>query len=158
MKKKLGGFTCHSPTATAVCISANPRSAVVVPRRLARADVNANGVDRVRFASNGVNYLRLVASPSLSIRSEGRLPAVKQPVSTLSSSPENVFQVVVLRVALHCQGCASKVKRHLTKMEGVTSFSIDLEAKRVTVMGRISPHGVLESISKVKRAELWPMC
>lgn len=39
---------------------------------------------------------------------------------------------------------------------GVTSFSIDLEAKRVTVMGHISPLGVLQSISKVKRAELWP--
>lgn len=37
----------------------------------------------------------------------------------------------------------------------MTSFSIDLESKRVTVMGHISPVGVLESISKVKRAELW---
>lgn len=38
---------------------------------------------------------------------------------------------------------------------GVTSFSIDLETKRVTVMGHVSPSGVLESISKVKKAELW---
>lgn len=65
------------------------------------------------------------------------------------------FQVVVLRVSLHCQGCAGKLKKHLSKMEGVTSFSIDLETKRVTVMGHVSPTGVLESISKVKRAEFW---
>ncbi|TVU06140.1 hypothetical protein EJB05_49335, partial [Eragrostis curvula] len=36
----------------------------------------------------------------------------------------------------------------------VTSFSIDLESKKVTVMGHVSPAGVLESISKVKKAEL----
>jgi copper chaperone CopZ len=37
---------------------------------------------------------------------------------------------------------------------GVTSFSIDLESKKVTVTGQVSPAGVLESISKVKKAEL----
>lgn len=41
-------------------------------------------------------------------------------------------------------------------MPGVTSYSIDLETKRVIVMGHVSPDGVLESISKVKRAEFWP--
>uniref|UniRef100_A0A1D1ZHU7 Copper transport protein ATOX1 n=1 Tax=Anthurium amnicola TaxID=1678845 RepID=A0A1D1ZHU7_9ARAE len=66
------------------------------------------------------------------------------------------FQVVVMRVSIHCQGCAGKVKKLISKMEGVTSFSIDLEAKRVTVMGHVSPTGVLESISKVKKAEFWP--
>ncbi|KAH1098770.1 hypothetical protein J1N35_015691 [Gossypium stocksii] len=67
-----------------------------------------------------------------------------------------LWQVVVMRVAIHCQGCAGKVKKHLSKMEGVTSFSIDIETKRVTVMGHVSPVGVLESISKVKKAEFWP--
>lgn len=28
------------------------------------------------------------------------------------------MQVVVMRVSLHCQGCAGKVKKHLSKMEG----------------------------------------
>jgi hypothetical protein len=37
---------------------------------------------------------------------------------------------------------------------GVTSFSIDLESKKVTVTGHVSPACVLESISKVKKAEL----
>jgi hypothetical protein len=39
---------------------------------------------------------------------------------------------------------------------GVTSFAIDLEKKKVTVMGDISPIGVLESVCKVKNAEFWP--
>eukprot|EP01018_Ginkgo_biloba_P022130 Gb_31193 [translate_table: standard] len=63
---------------------------------------------------------------------------------------------VVLRVSLHCPGCAKKVRKHISKMEGVTSFAIDLEEKKVTVAGNISPIGVLESISKVKNAEFWP--
>ncbi|XP_022967633.1 heavy metal-associated isoprenylated plant protein 35-like [Cucurbita maxima] len=152
--KKLGGFMCHSPAATAVCIPADPRSAVV-STSLARANnlKNVNGI-RVRLVNNAVKYSKLGKSPSA-----GTTNDVKKPVALMLSSPppppENVFHVVVMKVALHCQGCASKVKRHLTKMEGVTSFSIDLEAKKVTVMGHISPLGVLESLSKVKRAELW---
>ncbi|CAA6664449.1 unnamed protein product [Spirodela intermedia] len=61
-----------------------------------------------------------------------------------------------MRVSIHCLGCAGKVKKVLSKMEGVTSVRIDLEEKRVTVEGRVSPAAVLESVSRVKRAEFWP--
>lgn len=40
------------------------------------------------------------------------------------------------------------------ELVGVTSFSIDLETKMVTVRGHVSAVGVMESISKVKKAEL----
>ncbi|XP_073052597.1 protein SODIUM POTASSIUM ROOT DEFECTIVE 2-like [Primulina eburnea] len=70
-----------------------------------------------------------------------------------SSSPE---QVVVLRVSLHCRGCEKKMRKHISKMEGVTSFDIDFPAKKVTVVGNVTPLGVLSSISKVKNAQLWP--
>ncbi|OEL17495.1 hypothetical protein BAE44_0021486 [Dichanthelium oligosanthes] len=64
-------------------------------------------------------------------------------------------QVVVLKVSLHCKACAGKVKKHLAKMEGVTSFDIDFAAKKVTVVGDVTPLGVLNSVSKVKNAQLW---
>ncbi|XP_010939249.1 heavy metal-associated isoprenylated plant protein 45 [Elaeis guineensis] len=64
-------------------------------------------------------------------------------------------KTVVLRVSMHCHGCARKVKKHISKMEGVTSFEVDLENKKVVVMGDITPLEVLESVSKVKFAELW---
>lgn len=38
----------------------------------------------------------------------------------------------------------------------MTSFSIDLETKKVTVIGNVTPVGVLTSISKVKNAQFWP--
>ncbi|KAJ7980913.1 Heavy-metal-associated domain protein [Quillaja saponaria] len=78
-------------------------------------------------------------------------PAVKS-----SSSTRSHDQVVVLRASLHCKGCEGKVRKHISKMEGVTSFSIDLERKRVTIIGDVTPLGVLESMSKVKNAQLWP--
>lgn len=69
-----------------------------------------------------------------------------------SSSPE---QVVVLRVSLHCRGCVKKMRKHISRMEGVASFDIDFLAKKVTVVGNVTPIGVLSSISKVKNAQLW---
>lgn len=38
---------------------------------------------------------------------------------------------------------------------GVTSFSIDFVAKKVTVVGDVTPLSVLASVSKVKNAQFW---
>ncbi|TYG39441.1 hypothetical protein ES288_D12G016500v1 [Gossypium darwinii] len=159
---KMRGFMCQSAAVNATCMAVDPRSAVV-PRKLARIRT-----DNTRLIKN-CKYSRLVESQRF-VRDDKRsivTPLVRKernqeqkPMphsrSVQLASSDHVFQVVVMRVALHCQGCAGKVKKHLSKMEGVTSFSIELESKRVTVMGHVSPVGVLESISKVKKAELWP--
>ncbi|XP_009776201.1 heavy metal-associated isoprenylated plant protein 35 [Nicotiana sylvestris] len=64
-------------------------------------------------------------------------------------------KVVVLRVSIHCNGCARKVEKHISKMEGVTMYQVDLETKKVVVIGDVLPFQVLESVSKVvKNAEL----
>ncbi|GMG99667.1 hypothetical protein Nepgr_001507 [Nepenthes gracilis] len=63
-----------------------------------------------------------------------------------SAAPSN--QVVVLRVSLHCKGCEGKVRKHISRMEGVTSFNIDFASKKVTIVGDVTPLGVLASISK----------
>ncbi|KAE9461159.1 hypothetical protein C3L33_06962, partial [Rhododendron williamsianum] len=65
-------------------------------------------------------------------------------------------KVVQLKVAIHCKGCEGKVRKHISRMEGVTSFRIDLETKKVTVIGDVTPLGVLTSISRVKNAQFWP--
>ncbi|RYR57367.1 hypothetical protein Ahy_A05g023103 isoform A [Arachis hypogaea] len=74
--------------------------------------------------------------------------------------------IVMLRVSMHCYGCAKKVEKHISKLEGesnvkqrrklgVSSYKVDLETKMVVVMGDILPFEVLQSVSKVKNAELW---
>lgn len=78
------------------------------------------------------------------------------PALRSSSSTCSRHQVVVLRVSIHCKGCEGKVRKHISKMEGVTSFSIDFATKKVTIIGDVTPLGVLASVSKVKNAQLWP--
>ncbi|KAK8562720.1 hypothetical protein V6N13_018712 [Hibiscus sabdariffa] len=164
--KMMRGFMCQSTSVNAACMVADPRS-VVMPRRVERLLID----DQDTRLVNNARYSRLVESRR-HVGADMKKPAVttpfvkkeqnqqqkpkqlQQPVQLTSS--EHVFQVVVMRVSIHCQGCAGKVKKHLSKMEGVTSFSIDVESKRVTVMGHVSPVGVLESVSKVKKAEFWP--
>ncbi|XP_076892209.1 uncharacterized protein LOC143543873 [Bidens hawaiensis] len=74
--------------------------------------------------------------------------------SSSLSSRSSDQQVVVLKVSLHCRGCERKMRKHISKMEGVTSFDIDFMAKKVTVVGDITPLAVLTSVSKVKNAKL----
>ncbi|KAM0894485.1 hypothetical protein ACQ4PT_024445 [Festuca glaucescens] len=64
-------------------------------------------------------------------------------------------KTVELRVSMHCNGCAKKVQKHISKMEGVTSFEVDLQRKKVVVTGDVTPLEVLQSVSKVKLAQLW---
>lgn len=63
-------------------------------------------------------------------------------------------KTVILRVSMHCNGCARKVEKHIKKIKGVTSFKVDLEHKKVVVVGDITPFEILESVSKVKFAQL----
>ncbi|XP_020600206.1 protein SODIUM POTASSIUM ROOT DEFECTIVE 2-like [Phalaenopsis equestris] len=64
-------------------------------------------------------------------------------------------KTVALRVSMHCNGCARKVEKHIKKIEGVYSIVMNLESKKVVVTGDITPFQLLESVSKVKFAELW---
>ncbi|KAK4792515.1 hypothetical protein SAY86_022950 [Trapa natans] len=160
------GLMCHSVEATSACIIADPRS-VIVPRRSDRTLVGKNG------SLNGLNRYSQLAewthrkqlppeakyrSSSSALKSSyktedegkkdpfsGYCDPVKQLILGPSSSSNNTFQDIFL---------TTKISSNL--LPGVTSYSIDLETKRVVVMGHVSPDVVLESISKIKRAEFWP--
>ncbi|KAG7583230.1 Heavy metal-associated domain superfamily [Arabidopsis suecica] len=64
-------------------------------------------------------------------------------------------KIVELKVSMHCYGCAKKVEKHISKLDGVTWYKVELESKKVVVKGNIMPVDVLESICKVKNAQLW---
>ncbi|CAO2836473.1 unnamed protein product [Amaranthus hypochondriacus] len=65
-------------------------------------------------------------------------------------------QTVVLKVAMSCQGCSGAVKRVLDKMEGVESYDINLEEKKVTVRGNVQPEAVFQTVSKTgKKTTFW---
>uniref|UniRef100_A0A5B6ZGK6 HMA domain-containing protein n=1 Tax=Davidia involucrata TaxID=16924 RepID=A0A5B6ZGK6_DAVIN len=92
--------------------------------------------------------------PDQLLSSSNDSPALKS--SSTRSRSRSGDQVVELRVSIHCKGCEGKVRKHISRMEGVTSFSIDLATKKVTVIGDVTPLGVLTSISRVKSAQFWP--
>ncbi|CAN6991526.1 unnamed protein product [Brassica oleracea var. botrytis] len=95
------------------------------------------------------------SSPDLKF-SPPQPPPPPPPPSPQPPEKSSSDQVVILRVSLHCKGCAGKVKKHLSKLKGVTSFKMDFAAKKVTVTGDVTPLTVLSTISKVKNAQFWP--
>ncbi|KAL4323725.1 hypothetical protein GQ457_11G007540 [Hibiscus cannabinus] len=77
---------------------------------------------------------------------ENKIQAITQDHSIISKPSSSSFndkppkdQVVVLRLSLHCKGCEGKLRKHPSRMEGVTSFSIDFKAKKVTIVGHVTP-------------------
>ncbi|CAM6073719.1 unnamed protein product [Sphagnum tenellum] len=66
-------------------------------------------------------------------------------------------KTVVLKVVMHCEGCASSVKRAVARIPGVTSYTIDFPAQKVTVIGNVKPDEVLRRVAKTgKHATFWP--
>jgi len=110
-----------------------------------------------RFSCSSIDQLAIVpykASPAPKVVK--KCPVINNDPLLSSTSLTDDIEVVVLRVSLHCQGCVGKVRKHISKMEGVTSFSIDIPKQKVTVVGNVTASGVLESISRVKKnTELW---
>ncbi|CAL1414461.1 unnamed protein product [Linum trigynum] len=92
------------------------------------------------------------------IEKSNRVVRLKDVVS-VNPNQTLAFQIkpkmVVLRVSMHCGGCAKKVEKQVSRIEGVSSYRVDLESKRVVVIGDILPYEVLASVSKVKNAQLW---
>ncbi|KAJ6425558.1 hypothetical protein OIU84_026183 [Salix udensis] len=82
-------------------------------------------------------------------------PVLAQLVPVEPSRSTQSFELWFLRVSLHCKGCEGKVRKHLSRMEGVTSFNIDFAAKKVTIVGDVIPLRVLASVSKIKSAQFW---
>ncbi|KAM7254762.1 hypothetical protein ACFE04_020003 [Oxalis oulophora] len=116
---------------------------------------NSNAIIHAKSSSSSA---RLDTPVSNQVNSLASLSVCKSEFATIK---ENIWffsqpQVVVLRVSLHCKGCAGKVKKHLSKMEGVKSYNIDFAAKKVTIVGDVTPASVLASVSKVKNAQFWP--
>ncbi|THG16903.1 protein SODIUM POTASSIUM ROOT DEFECTIVE 1-like [Camellia sinensis] len=122
-----------------------------------RHQSNAN--DSPSLKSSSTRHLSSANdSPSIKSSSTRHLSSANDSPSLKSSSTHSHSRdkVVELRVSIHCKGCEGKVRKHISRMEGVTSFSIDLASKKVTIIGDVTPLGVLTSISRVKNAQFWP--
>nr|GMC70694.1 heavy metal-associated isoprenylated plant protein 8 [Ipomoea batatas]GMC86716.1 heavy metal-associated isoprenylated plant protein 8 [Ipomoea batatas]GME14998.1 heavy metal-associated isoprenylated plant protein 8 [Ipomoea batatas]GME19098.1 heavy metal-associated isoprenylated plant protein 8 [Ipomoea batatas] len=64
----------------------------------------------------------------------------------------------VLKVGIHCNGCARDVKKNVEKMEGVESVKVNSEQQTAVITGTVHPDKVIAKLYKKfkKRAELLP--
>ncbi|MED6182525.1 hypothetical protein PIB30_029280 [Stylosanthes scabra] len=160
---------CSSSASTAIASSVHPRSKryshcssqlPIIPNKKNRKNSSSSSSEdhklRCKSSANKVKKLYGHHCSSADDDSSTRY-LLSDHVPFIDNTTPKDEQVVVLRVSLHCKACEGKVRKHISKMEGVKSFSIDMEAKKVTIMGHVTPLGVLSSLSKVKKnAQLWP--
>ncbi|KAL3646795.1 hypothetical protein CASFOL_009339 [Castilleja foliolosa] len=59
---------------------------------------------------------------------------------------------VVLKLDLHCEGCAKKVRRSINHLEGVEKVKADCDAKKLTVRGTVDPTWLRDTVeNKTKK-------
>ncbi|XP_077224140.1 heavy metal-associated isoprenylated plant protein 23-like [Tasmannia lanceolata] len=69
----------------------------------------------------------------------------------------NQLETVELKVRMDCEGCEHKVKKVLSRMEGVQSVDVNLKQQKVTVTGYVEANKVLKRVKATgKKAEIWP--
>ena len=59
-----------------------------------------------------------------------------------------VVVTVVLKVHMHCEACATEIKKRIMRMKGVESAESDLKSSQVTVKGVFEPQKLVEYVYK----------
>ncbi|KAJ7555985.1 hypothetical protein O6H91_05G064300 [Diphasiastrum complanatum] len=58
-------------------------------------------------------------------------------------------ETIVLKVGMHCEGCARKVKKALSGLSGLEELKVDYGGQKVTVKGALDEKKVLQTLSKI---------
>lgn len=67
------------------------------------------------------------------------------------------MSIVEMEVHMDCNGCERKIRKALSKLEGVETIDIEIQKKKVTVTGYADQMTVLNAVrSTGKKAEFWP--
>ncbi|KAJ8751399.1 hypothetical protein K2173_016602 [Erythroxylum novogranatense] len=53
---------------------------------------------------------------------------------------------VVLKVEMHCEGCASKIAKYARALEGVESAKAEMDSNKLTVIGKVDPLLIREDL------------
>ncbi|CAN6466207.1 unnamed protein product [Victoria cruziana] len=69
----------------------------------------------------------------------------------------NAISTVELLVHMDCDGCEKKIRKTISKMNGVDSLDIDFGQQKVTVTGYVDRRKVLKAVRRTgRKAEFWP--
>ncbi|KAG4985515.1 hypothetical protein JHK84_033453 [Glycine max] len=67
---------------------------------------------------------------------------------------DNTTTTVVLKVQMHCDGCASKIIKHLRAFQGVETVKAESDAGKVTVTGKVDPTKVRDNLAEKIRKKV----
>ncbi|GKV35166.1 hypothetical protein SLEP1_g43470 [Rubroshorea leprosula] len=69
----------------------------------------------------------------------------------------NAMSIVELLVHMDCEGCEKRIRRAISKIDGVDSLEIDMDKQKVTVTGYVDKRKVLKVVRRTgRKAEFWP--
>ncbi|KAF7801410.1 heavy metal-associated isoprenylated plant protein 45 [Senna tora] len=69
----------------------------------------------------------------------------------------NALSTVELKVHMDCEGCEKRIRRAISKIEGVDSLEIEMDKQKVTVIGYVDKRKVLKVVRRTgRKAEYWP--
>ncbi|CAN6233933.1 unnamed protein product [Urochloa humidicola] len=75
--------------------------------------------------------------------------------TTLSSA--DALSTVEMNVHMDCDGCEKRVRKAMSRLQGVSSVEIDMERQKVTVTGYVDRREVPRAARRTGRAaEFWP--
>ncbi|XWS22803.1 hypothetical protein CRYUN_Cryun29cG0067300 [Craigia yunnanensis] len=66
----------------------------------------------------------------------------------LQKKQENPIKVVVLKMYMHCKGCANDIKKGIGRMKGILNVEPDMKKSIVTIRGNFDPPKLVETITK----------
>ncbi|KAI7992493.1 Heavy metal-associated isoprenylated plant protein 45 [Camellia lanceoleosa] len=67
------------------------------------------------------------------------------------------MSIVELLVHMDCDGCEKRVRKAISKLDGVDSLDIDMDKQKVTVTGYVDQRRVLKVVRRTgRKAEFWP--
>ncbi|XP_008783549.1 heavy metal-associated isoprenylated plant protein 45 [Phoenix dactylifera] len=73
------------------------------------------------------------------------------------TSSSNALTIVELNVHMDCEGCEKRIRKAISKLDGVDTVDIDMDKQKVTVTGYVDQRKVLKAVRRTgRKAEFWP--
>ncbi|KAJ1280500.1 hypothetical protein BS78_04G237400 [Paspalum vaginatum] len=74
-----------------------------------------------------------------------------------STTLSDALSTVEMNVHMDCDGCEKRVRKAMSRLQGVSSVEIDMGRQKVTVTGYVDRREVLRAARRTGRAaEFWP--
>lgn len=74
--------------------------------------------------------------------------AAEKKVDEKQSETEAKPEPIVLKVDMHCAGCAREVRKAIKSFKGVEQFEVDMQLNKVTVKGNVDPLKLRERVQR----------